>query len=106
MDKTLITAIIAIALAVAFFFAGRVTKECPTIDDTQLDVLTQRNVANEFEVGRLQGVIDQQAARIDSLNASRKNPDEHVQDVLPTIPLGRNSAELDSLRAILLRKPK
>jgi hypothetical protein len=102
LDKTLITALVAIAVVVAAFLGGHFSKDCPEASNTLVEALTAQVEEKEKEAQNWRTLADKYKATADSI-ASIPKPD--VDKVLPTIPVGRSDAGLDSLRAILLRKP-
>lgn len=102
MDKTLITALIAMAVVVAAFFGGYFLRKCPTTDPSVVEALMAKTQEQEREIEALRTLADTHRAIADSI---RNSPKPNVDKVLPTIPAGRSDAGLDSLRAILLRQP-
>lgn len=101
MDKTLIAGIVVGALLlVGAFFAGRATKNCPQVDQSTIDLLTARVIEKDSAIAHIQR---EWAKELATANDIANRPKPKVNDVLPTIPLGRTTAELDSIGAIIFQ---
>jgi hypothetical protein len=101
-DNTLKYILIVVVVAAASFLGGRFSKSCPKADPALIEVLTSKVEQKEAEIQNWRTLADRYKATADSV-ASIPKPD--VDKVLPTIPVGRSDAGLDSLRTILLRQP-
>ena len=100
MDKTLTIGIVVATLLLAgAFFAGRATVQCPEVDQSTIDLLNWQVAEKDMVIDSLARESSKAIRRADSL--AQIQPRD-VDQVLPTIPRGRTSAELDSIGAIIL----
>ena len=102
MDKTVIGIVAGVVVVVASFLGGRFSKHCPQADPALIEVLTAKVEEQEAQINSWRTLADRHKATADSI---QNLPRTNVNTVLSRVPLGRTDAELDSLRAILLRRP-
>jgi len=93
------TLLVLILVAVAFL-GWRFSKQCPEADPALIEALTADIARRDAEILVLGEQATKYKAIADSL-ANRKPTTIH--EVLPTIPRGRNTAELDSIGAIIFQ---
>jgi hypothetical protein len=102
MDKAVIGIVAGVMVVSAAFVAGRFTKHCPQADPALIEALTAKVEEQEAQINSWRTLADRHKAVADSI---QNLPKPDVETVLPRVPVGRTDAGLDSLRAILLRRP-
>ena len=100
MKSTIKFILLVLILVAASFLGGRFSKRCPEVDPAIIEALTADIARRDSLLLEASDLAVKYKSIADSLS---KLPKQDVEDVLPRVPVGRNSAELDSIMSILLR---
>jgi hypothetical protein len=98
IQYALIGVIVAVGLFLSGMFIEKSRHRCPQVDQSTIDLLTTRVTEKDSAIARIQREWAKDLAIANDI-ANRQTPT--VNEVLPTIPRGRTSAELDSIGAII-----